>query len=358
MGHAKFSPSGSHKWTNCPGSLKLEEKAPSVESSFSTEGVLAHEIAYKLAIGTISENDLIFVSDEILDAAKKYVNYIENLIVDDSSLCFYEKIVFFGDLLSVDNNQAFGTVDCLIYNEDKNEIHVVDFKYGKGIRVDAEKNTQLLLYAIGAYQELLKDKEILKITLHIVQPRLDHFDSYSLSLEDLMGFWVNYFKVKIAQTKDSYDVFNPSPSVCRFCRAKPICPALYKKTINLDLKIKEKSDIEEIKESQIKEILINADLIIDYLNSVKEYVYNKAINEGSFAGHKLVKGRVVRKIKEELIPDLEYEIGVELYKKTLLGVGEIEKILKSFNREIKDFVTFVDQKAILVEEHDKRTLIN
>lgn len=358
MAHAKFSPSGSHKWTNCPGSLRLEEKAPSFESSFSKEGALAHEIAYKLAMGTISENDLIFVSDEVLDVVRKYINYIRNLIIDSSFLCLYEKTVFFGDLLDVDNKLAFGTVDCLVYDKNKKELHIVDFKFGKGIRVDAEKNTQLLLYAIGACQELLKDKEILKIILHIVQPRLDHFDSYSLSLEELMGGWVDYFKAKIAQTKDSYDTFNPSTSVCRFCRAKPICPALYEKTANLNLQIKETKEIEEIKEDKMKELLLNADLIIDYLNSVKDFAYNRALSEKVFAGHKLVKGRTIRKIQEELIPDLEREIGVGLYKKTLLGIGEIEKILKAFDKEIKNFVVFVDQKAILVQENDKRKSIN
>jgi hypothetical protein len=349
MEHAKFSASGSYRWTNCSASLSLEENIVSLDSSFSKEGVFAHDVAYKTVTNNLDEEDKIFITDEMLSSAKLYASYIDNLTTDKSEN-YFEKKVYFGDSINVDDSLAFGTADAIIYNAESKTLHVIDYKYGKGIKVDAKDNTQLILYAIGAYQELSKDKDkdINTITIHIVQPRINNFNFHSFSLEELVNVWIPFFKQKIEIIKTK-PVFNPSYFVCKFCKAKPICSALKSKTIDLHSFISQNSKIESVKEDEIKDILLNSNLILDYLTSIKDYVYNKALESEIFAGHTIAKGKSVRKIKEELLPDLEKEIGMGLHKKTPLGVIEIEKILKTFNRDISDFVQIIEQKPVLIQ---------
>jgi len=350
MKHAKFSASGSHKWTNCSASLELEATIPNKDSSFSQEGTIAHDIAYKFVTSVISNDDLVAIQPEMIDSAKAYSSYIDNIVTHDFFHKFFEKTVFFGDMIGVSDDLGFGTADCILYDSLTKELHVIDFKYGKGVKVTAQDNTQLLLYGIGAYKELMKN-EIVKLHLHIVQPRINHYESTVLDITQLKDYWIPFFTNKVALTQNAIS-FSPSLSVCKFCKAKPLCPALKGKVDNLQNFMKNSKAINLVNEKEINEILSNSELIIAYLSSVKDYVYSKAQDSGSFAGWTLSKSKTVRKIREDLIPDLEKEIGIDLYKKTPLGVIEIEKILKPLNRDIKDFVQQIEQKPILVKENE------
>ena len=351
MKHAKFSASASHRWTNCSASLELEATLPSKDSFFSQEGTIAHDIAYKFATSTISDHDLVGIDYEMIDSAKQYTSYINQILKHDMFDKLFEKTVHFGELIGISNELGFGTADCILYDSLEKELHVIDFKYGKGVKVTVQDNTQLLLYAIGAYS-LYKNNEILKVSLHIVQPRINHYESITIDIRQLTEYWIPFFIKKVVLTQSSSNLFSPSQSVCKFSKAKAICPALKNKVDNLQFIINNNKKIEIIEEKQIDEILSSSELIIDYLNSVKDYVYSKAQDSGSFAGWTLTRGKTVRKIKEDLIPELEKELGVDLYKKTPLGVIEIEKILKPFNRDIKDFVQTIEQKAVLVKENE------
>ena len=351
MKHAKYSASGSHKWTNCSASLELESKMPSKDSFFSQEGTFAHDIAYKFVSSTLSDNDLVGIPSEMIDCAKAYSSYINNIVTHDLVTKCFEKTVYFGEMIGVSDDLGFGTADCILYDSLTKDLHVIDFKYGKGVKVVAEDNTQLLLYAVGACKEFVGN-EIVKVHLHIVQPRINHYEKTTLDINHLTDYWIPFFTKKVALTKDASDLFNPSISVCKFCKAKPVCPALKGRVDNLQSFMKSSKVINLVEEEQINEILSSSELIIDYLSSVKDYVYSKAQDSGSFAGWTLSKGKTVRKVREDLIPDLEKEIGIDLYKKTPLGVIEMEKILKSLNRDIKDFVQQIEQKAILVRENE------
>jgi hypothetical protein len=66
---------------------------------------------------------------------------------------------------------CWGTSDAVIVSPDA--VEVCDFKYGLGVRVDAEGNPQIRLYGVGAleaYGDLLGD--VHTVRLHIFQPRL------------------------------------------------------------------------------------------------------------------------------------------------------------------------------------------
>lgn len=67
-------------------------------------------------------------------------------------------------------------------------MHIIDLKYGKGVPVSPVGNSQLMLYALGAYNSYGDIYNIETVTMHIVQPRVDNTDSYSMVLSDLLAW--------------------------------------------------------------------------------------------------------------------------------------------------------------------------
>jgi len=352
--HAKFSPSSSARWINCSASISLEENIESYEdSSFASEGRLAHDLAFKIATDSLTKEDEIFYTDEMIETARYYVNFT-NLLSLNSTVKFYEKKVFFGSSLNISDYLAFGTADCIVLDKEDKHIHIVDFKYGLGQKISAFENSQLLLYAIGACRDFEKEMEISKISLHIVQSRAHHYDSYQLSYEELNKKWIPFFQEKVSSAiKDP--VFAPSSEACQFCKAKPICPSLHDRASHLQNIVKQQKfkDIKSVSEDQLEKILDDADFTEKYIDSVKKYVTMQAAEKGEYARYILKKGKTVRKINEELIQNLKSEVKSCLYKKNLVTLKEFEKVLKAHNLDCSDYVLSSEQKPILTKkDHD------
>ena len=170
--HATLFASGSKQWIACLGSVRLEEQFPDVENEYSLYGSNAHKLAeYCLANGldahdhSIGELD-IEVDDEMIAGVQEYLDYVGSL----KGECFIEQRVDFSPWVP----EGFGTADFICIGD--NTLTVVDLKFGKGVKVFAEDNTQEILYALGAWHEygFMFDIETIKIV--IVQPRLDHID--------------------------------------------------------------------------------------------------------------------------------------------------------------------------------------
>lgn len=86
--------------------------------------------------------------------------------------------------------EMFGTSDCVII--DNEDLHVVDYKHGRGVEVNAERNTQGMLYAYGVLCHL--EVQMLyapqRVTIHIFQPRAGGSSSYTLSFDELLA-WID-----------------------------------------------------------------------------------------------------------------------------------------------------------------------
>ena len=83
-------------------------------------------------------------------------------------------------------DRYFGTADAIILAED--QITIVDLKYGLGVKVYAENNEQLMLYALGAVQKYSEGRSIKSVRMIIVQPRLSHISDWTISIDDLNHF--------------------------------------------------------------------------------------------------------------------------------------------------------------------------
>src|SRR5690606_38567405 len=84
--------------------------------------------------------------------------------------------------------EGFGTADFVAYDEASSTLHVVDLKYGKGVRIDAEENEQGMLYGVGALNNLAWLGDVETVSLVIVQPRLDHVSEWQTTPAHLFDF--------------------------------------------------------------------------------------------------------------------------------------------------------------------------
>ncbi|MGK7564705.1 DUF2800 domain-containing protein, partial [Salmonella enterica] len=116
-----------------------------------------------------------------------------------------------------------GTADNIIIRD--RTLIVTDLKYGTGVQVFAEGNPQALLYAYGAYRAFADEYEFDRIIIRIAQPRLDHFDTWEITIDELLEF-AEYARERIAAAWSLTAPRRASLKGCRFCRAAHNCAAI------------------------------------------------------------------------------------------------------------------------------------
>lgn len=171
--HAKLSASSSDRWLNCTAAPTMEESYTDERSSFAEEGTRAHELAERcLRSGRHASSIEGDWPQDMRDYVQMYLDYVRAI----KGELLVEQRFDLGKWIP----EGFGTSDAVVL--DDGVCHVMDLKYGKGVRVDATCNTQLMLYALGAYDAFdAIYGPITKFVLHVCQPRLDHFDQWEVA---------------------------------------------------------------------------------------------------------------------------------------------------------------------------------
>lgn len=288
--HSLISPSSFQRRMLCHGSLHAEKDLPETTSVYAEEGIMLHE---RVASFLDTLDDVmcrqwcIGLTESQARAVKDCVMYCSDITesfgggtVGNLNEGKYDLSFIYKDMK--------GTADSvlLLENEGNIEIHVIDYKFGKGVAVNAKYNRQLLLYAIGVLNDA-QVKEFIgasdtTLHLHIVQPYISN-SRWDLTKEERREYCDIEFYKKIAEAcYDPNAKRTPHKSACRFCKAKPTCPALAKKLPKLDV------DISTMSSNQIAAIYDSKDLIKMYMNSITEHM-TKEIEGGGLKGYGLEK---------------------------------------------------------------------
>lgn len=370
--HAFLSASGAHRWLTCPPSARLEEQMPDIESEAAKEGTLAHELAemkvknyfyttdfgnrkLKNAIKKLKENPL--WQEEMMHHTDTYLDYIKEIALPLPSRPYVviEQQVFFNQYVP----EGFGTADCIMLQGET--LYIIDFKYGKGVPVSAEKNPQLMLYALGAYDTYKILYHIQKIHMSIVQPRLpDGITNWECSLEELLDFGA-YVKKRAALAMDGKGEFSPGTHTCRFCKARSQCRARAEKNVKLASEIDKKPPL--LSNMEVGKYLIQGEDIAKWVSDLKKYALSECLAGREIEGWKAVQGRSTRNWSDlDKAFSVLGEKGIEdelLWEKVPLSVSQAEKAIGK-----KELLSFVGQyikqtpgAPTLVKDSDRREAI-
>lgn len=352
-GHAVLSPSSSERWLNCTPSARLAEAAGSKTSEYAEEGTTAHELAeYALKSwidGTFyPECEEMPVPDEIAknkyfsegmrDAVGEYVNFVVGEFYEmekgplGGSVATYleEKID-----ISKFAPESFGSSDVTLISP--SILHIIDLKYGKGVRVPAE-SPQFKMYALGALAKF-NNGSIKYVRMSVGQPRLHHYDTIEMEVEDLLDWAEKVLKPK-AKKAFKGEGKQVVGSWCQFCPVKATCRA-QKDEIAHDFE--EHPDTLVMTDEEIVDMLGKLDRYKSWLESLNQYAYSEAMKGKKWDGYKLVEGRTARKIVD---PDkvrnilLKEYLEDEVLNISLKGITDLEKLVgkKVFTAKLGEYV--------------------
>lgn len=369
--HAKLSASGASRWATCPGSVQMEDGIPDKESIYAQEGTLAHEMSelklkhyidpkgfgkrkLSAAIKKLKENKL--YQAEMESYTDTYVDFIKEKALSFPSNPYIEieKRVDFSRWV----DGGFGTCDCVLIHG--STLSIIDLKYGKGVPVSSEQNEQLILYALGAYDAFNLIYNLDKIELNIVQPRINNFSTWEISLTELL-LWGDYFKVQAEKALGGNGELVPSAKACKFCKARDICTARAENNLSLESEIKLKPN--EIPKDKLYEYISRGEDIAKWVADLKAYALDMCLKGEDVKGLKAVAGRTSRSWtnQDEAINKL-IEGGIDeaiIYDKVPLTLAKLEKALgkQQFTTLVGDLVVTSEGKPTLVFENDKRPAI-
>lgn len=362
MNHSMLGASKAHRWMRCPASVQLEATIPDEESFYAAEGTAAHALAEECLrsqkppehfIGVEFEG---FVVDEVM--ANHVATYVDFCNAQEGRSTI-EQQVDYSDWAE----GGYGTADFVVIHD--GICHVIDLKYGQGVKVSAQQNEQLMLYGLGAAHGAWVNVDTVQMT--IVQPRLDHIDTYSIRAKDLYK-WANE-KVKPAARRvfSPEPEFAPSSKACHFCKAKPTCRALAKHNYELTL-----SDFDNLDEpllvqvphtlnvEEIGQLLPKMDALIGWAQGVQKHAHKLLMDGGILPNYKLVAGRSQRQWVDKEIAEEELikMLGDEAYVEKLVSPAQAEKLLgRERAAEISDLYHKPEGRPQLAPDSDPRPAV-
>ena len=375
--HALLSASAAYRWMHCTAAPRLEADFPDTTSTAAQEGTLAHAIAelklrrYALepmAQSTYTRHHNKLKKEELYQSemegyTDEYLEHIKKVLLSYPAKPYVaaEKRIDFSRYVP----DGFGTADCLIMAP--GEIHVIDFKYGKGVPVDATGNAQMRLYALGALQAYQMLYGFKKVHMTIVQPRRpengETIRTETMTTEDLTAWGKDIVQPLATKAYSDAGEF-AAGDWCKFCRARKQCKA----------RAEHYAEFEPVAEDHADPRLIDMEQLGIYLNVAKEletwakdmqdFALSSCLEGKLVPGWKAVEGRGSRIFTDQ---DDAFEVlrenGVPeevLYTRVPLTLAQTEKAVgkKTFDELVGMLVEKKPGKPTLAPESDKRPAIS
>ena len=334
MAHAKLSPSASSRWLACPGSIGLTANIKSKSGSAAMLGTTIHQAGENILNGEHCEPGISitfdpeynlpmqWLNESGYEEAKAYANYVQAICKKDKD---HELLVE----MKVDISQIYpkgydigdetitGSADAVVV--ENGNLHIIDLKTGAGL-VSAEENSQLKIYAYGAYEELSVFHDIDNIILHIVQNNErtggDRTNSWETTPDKIIDWIEKEVKPKAEEALSDNARCIPGESQCRWCDAVSFCEAAnaHAETIIDDIFDDLQDHLDE--GASEKEVITNSanivsmDKVIKFIEGFKflenlskayeERMFDEMSKGNEVPGYKLVKKQTRKKWSDEI----------------------------------------------------------
>lgn len=385
--HALLSASSSHRWLHCPPSVKLAENFPGKTSVYAEAGRVAHAIAELKArkyfvepMSTRTYNAKLkkLQADEHYDKGMEASTDTYLAFLQETAMTFKQS-PFVTLETRVDYSEyapeGFGTADCIMIGEGR--ICIIDYKNGAGVPVEAENNSQMMLYGLGAlkvYAPIYGDS-IKSVLLAIVQPNAGGVKTWETTVEYLQE-WGREVVAPAAELAASGEGTFLAGDWCRFCPAKAQCSARAKQMLSLEPILGAKPLLAQTPEQQTgdaKKLLTDAEVgdvlmrgreLAAWVKDLEEYALSAALAGREITGFKAVEGRGTREWDDlDTAFKTLQERGVAealLYERKPASVAGLEKILgkKVFAEAADGLVVKKPGKPTLVPSSDRRPAYN
>lgn len=361
--HAFLSASASHRWLNCPPSAKLCESLPDQTSSYAQEGTDCHELCAYLVEKALGRKviapteNLTYYNAEMQNCAEEYCSFVMEQLEEAKKHCKDPQVMVEQRLdFSKFVENGFGTGDCVIVSDDI--LHIIDYKHGLGVLVEATNNSQLFCYALGALEIFDDLYDINEVKMSIFQPRRSNTDTFTISKEDLL-IWANEVLVPTAKLAYEGKGEFKAGDHCQFCKVKASCRK--RAEYNLELAKYDFAMPAILDSIEIAAILPKIDQLISWGNDLKEFALKQAQSGTHYEGFKVVEGRSNRKYTDDtVVAATVTDAGFDPYEKKLVGVTAMTTLLgkKRFDELLGGLIYKPPGKPTLVPESDKRPAMN
>lgn len=377
MAHAILSPSSAKRWINCPPSALINAEAPQTDTVYTREGTLAHAVCelkarkhfltgigpkkFKTMLDKFRADEL--WQDEMDGYTDDYLDALKDIAAEYKARPYValEQRVDFSEYVP----EGFGTADCIMIGAveglEGDVLNVIDFKYGKGVEVEAENNPQMMLYALGAVMDYMSIYDIFTVRMTIVQPRIKREpETWEMEARELFR-WANCVVEPAAKLAIHGAGEFQEGEWCRFCAIRGSCRT--RAAGNLAAAAMDFRLPPELSDTEVGEALTLGQRLKQWLSDLEEYALGACLKGREIDGWKAVEGRSVRAwTDQDGAFTAAKAAGVPeemLYERKPVTLAALEKIMgkKPFAEALGEYVATPPGKPTLARADDKRKAI-